>query len=59
MGLASMLGFLLIAWRVGGINAALTRVVAMDVLALACLAVGVGAHLATPTPPKIPSTPEA
>jgi hypothetical protein len=47
LGFASMLGFLVIAWRVGGVNAALARVVAIDVFALACLAVGVAAHVAS------------
>jgi len=36
-GLVSTLSFLLIAWSVGGYNAAISRVVVADVIAVACL----------------------
>lgn len=39
-GLISVLSFLLLAWRVGGYNAEIGRVVLVDVVALAVLIVG-------------------
>ena len=44
-GLVSVLSFLYFAWSVGGYNAQLGRVVAADVVALACLVVGAVAYL--------------
>ena len=44
-GFASTVSFLWLAWSVGGYNAAIGRVVAVDVLALACLIVALVLHL--------------
>lgn len=42
IGLVSVVSFLWLAWSVGGYNAQVARVVAADVIALACLVVGIG-----------------
>jgi hypothetical protein len=47
-GLASAASFLWLAWTTGGYNAAIGRVVAADVLAVACLAVALVLHLLSP-----------
>lgn len=47
-GLASTVSFLWLAWSTGGYNAAIGRVVAADVLAVACLAVSLVLHLLSP-----------
>lgn len=39
-GLVSVVSFVGLAWRVGGYNGALRRVVAVDLVALACLVIG-------------------
>lgn len=44
IGFVSVLSFLWLAWSVGGYNAQVARVVAADLVALACLGVGVAAH---------------
>lgn len=44
-GFASVASFLWISWSVGGYNAAIARVFAADLVALACLAVAAGASL--------------
>jgi hypothetical protein len=44
-GFASVLTFLGLAWSVGGYNAQVGRVVTADLVALACLVIGLGAHL--------------
>lgn len=44
-GLVSVISFLYLAWSAGGYNARVGRVVAADLVALACLIVGAGAHL--------------
>lgn len=43
-GFVSVVAFLWLAWSVGGANAQIARVVTADVVALACLLVGVGAR---------------
>lgn len=43
IGLVSVVSFLWLAWSVGGYNAQVARVVAADVIALACLVVGIAA----------------
>lgn len=47
-GLASAVSFLWLAWSTGGYNAAVGRVVAADVLAIACLAAALVLHLLSP-----------
>jgi hypothetical protein len=47
-GLASALSFLWLAWSTGGYNTAIGRVVAADVLAVACLAAALVLHLLAP-----------
>jgi hypothetical protein len=47
-GLASAASFLWLAWTTGGYNAAIGRVVAADVLAVACLAVALVLRLLSP-----------
>lgn len=44
-GLVSVVSFLWLAWSVGGYNAHVARVVMADVLALACLIIGVVAQM--------------
>jgi hypothetical protein len=44
-GSISVISFLWLAWSVGGYNARIGRVVSADVIALACLIIGVAAHL--------------
>jgi hypothetical protein len=44
-GLVSVASFLWLAWSIGGYNAQIARVVTADVIALAFLVVGLGAHL--------------
>jgi hypothetical protein len=44
-GFASVVSFLWLAWSVGGYNAQLARVFGADIVALACLLVGVAAHV--------------
>ena len=44
-GFISVVSFLWLAWAVGGYNASLARVVVADVVALACLVIGMGAQL--------------
>ena len=44
-GLISVGSFLWLAWSVGGYNAQISRVFAVDVAALVCLIIGVAAHL--------------
>ena len=44
-GFGSVLSFLGLAWSVGGYNAQVGRVVTADLVALACLVIGLGAHL--------------
>jgi hypothetical protein len=44
-GFASVASFLWIAWSVGGYNAAVARIFAADVVALACLVVAAGGWL--------------
>lgn len=44
-GTLSVVSFLLLAWLVGDYNAAVSRVVVADVVALACLAIGIIAHV--------------
>lgn len=44
-GGASVLSFIYLAWSVGGYNARIARVVTADLVAAACLAVGVLAHV--------------
>lgn len=44
-GLVSVLSFLYLAWSVGGYNTQVGRVVAADVVALACLVVGAASYL--------------
>lgn len=48
VGIASVGSFLLVAWQVGGCNASLQRVVQVDVLALAALAVAALLHWRLP-----------
>ena len=43
-GLASVISFLYLAWTVGGYNAQLGRVYVADIIALACLVIGVVAQ---------------
>jgi hypothetical protein len=43
-GFASVLSFLYLAWSVGGYNALVSRVFVADVIALACLVIGVAAY---------------
>ena len=45
-GLISAAAFLGLAWATGGYNSLLAKVVAADVVALVCLAIGAVAHLA-------------
>lgn len=47
-GLASVVSFILLAWSVGGYNPHLARVVAADLVALACLGVGGAVYLYSP-----------
>jgi hypothetical protein len=44
-GFVSVVSFLWLAWSVGGYNTQTARVVAVDLGALACLVVGVAAHI--------------
>ena len=44
-GFASTLSFLWLAWSTGGYNGAIARVVAADVVAVACLVVALVLHL--------------
>jgi hypothetical protein len=44
-GFASVLSFLYLAWSTGSYNAQVARVVAADVVALACLVIGLAAYL--------------
>ena len=44
IGFVSVVSFLWLAWSVGGYNAQVARVVAADLVALACLVVGVATH---------------
>lgn len=44
-GLLSVASYLLVAWRVGGYNAALATVVRVDIVALALLVVGAAMHV--------------
>jgi len=44
VGLISVVSFLLIAWSVGGYNKEIARVFAADILALACLLVGLALY---------------
>jgi uncharacterized BrkB/YihY/UPF0761 family membrane protein len=46
-GFISVISFLAVAWSVGSYNAQVARVVKADIIALACLVVGVLAYLAT------------
>lgn len=46
-GLVSVVSFLALAWSVGGYTAQVGRVVTADVIALACLIVGLAAHAYT------------
>lgn len=46
-GLVSVVSFLVLAWSVGGYTAQVGRVVTADVIALACLLVGLAAHAYT------------
>ena len=48
VAVASVASFLLVAWQVGGCNASLQRVVQVDVLALAALAVAALLHWRLP-----------
>jgi hypothetical protein len=43
-GFVSVSSFLVIAWRVGGYNAQLSRVFAVDLVAIVCLAIGLVAY---------------
>jgi uncharacterized BrkB/YihY/UPF0761 family membrane protein len=45
VGFVSVVSFLALAWSVGGYNAQLARVVTADLVALACLVIGLAAHL--------------
>lgn len=44
-GFVSVASFLWLAWSVGGYNAQVARVFMADIVALACLIVGVAAHV--------------
>ena len=44
-GFVSVVSFLVLAWSVGGYNAELERVVTADFVALACLVIGLSAHV--------------
>ena len=44
-GFASVGSFLWLAWSVGGYNAEISRVVAVDIAALVCLTIGGAAHI--------------
>ncbi len=44
-GFISVVSFLGLAWSVGGYNAQVARVFTADLVALACLIMGLGAHL--------------
>lgn len=44
-GFVSVVSFLWIAWSVGGYNAQVARVFVADIVALACLIIGVVAHV--------------
>lgn len=46
-GFASVLSFLWLAWSEGNYNAAISRVVTADLIALACLIIGLAAWLIT------------
>ncbi len=43
-GFVSVISYLWLAWSIGGYNALLSRVFAVDVVALICLAAGAAAH---------------
>ena len=45
-GLISVISFLWLAWSTGGYNAELSRVFNADLVALACLSIGLLAHIA-------------
>lgn len=45
IGFVSVVSFLALAWSVGGYNAQIARVCAADLVALACLVIGLAAHL--------------
>lgn len=47
-GFASTCSFLVLAWSVGGYNAAIARVVAADMIAVACLVAALILHLLQP-----------
>ena len=47
-GLVSVVSFLWLAWSVGGYNAQVARVFMADIVALACLIIGVAAHVYAP-----------
>lgn len=47
VGFISVVSFLALAWSVGGYNAQLARVCTADLIALACLVIGLVAHLST------------
>ena len=49
MAAISMVGFALLVWSVGGYNANLARVLAIDVVGIVCLAIAAGLSLATPS----------
>ena len=45
VGFVSATSFLWLAWSVGGYNAQIARVIVVDLVALACLLIGVAAHV--------------
>lgn len=45
VGFVSVVSFLALAWSTGGYNAQLARVFTADLVALACLVIGLAAHL--------------
>ena len=49
MAAISMVGFALLVWSVGGYNANLARVLAIDLVGIVCLAIAAGLSLATPS----------
>jgi hypothetical protein len=46
-GFISVVSFLWLAWSVGGYNAQVARVFMVDIVALACLIIGIAAHVYT------------
>jgi hypothetical protein len=50
VGFVSVVSFLALAWSVGGYNAQLARVVMADLVALACLVIGLAAYLSAKKP---------